>query len=91
MYLRGVSDFPLAWLCVSLGLRKAQDLGAHCKKVYIDPYSIAEEQWRRAYWILVGLDRLISAALGRPCCVRDTEYVVMFVPPFPKSRLNDVA
>ena len=72
IYLRGTSDGPLAWLCIGMGLRKAQDLGVHRKWTYRNELTVEEEQWKRAFWILIVLDRIISANLGRTCCTEET-------------------
>ncbi|KAJ7072263.1 hypothetical protein C8F01DRAFT_1076366 [Mycena amicta] len=52
-YLRGTANHPSAgWIFVSIGLRKAQDVGAHRKKVYSDKPNVEEELWKRAlrFW-----------------------------------------
>lgn len=73
IYLRGTSDSPLAWLCISMGLRKAQDLGVHRKRMYGNKLTVDDEQWKRAFWILIVLDRINSASLGRACCAEEAE------------------
>ena len=37
------------------------------------PQSVENELWKRAFWMLVLFDRIGSASLGRPCCVREEE------------------
>ncbi|KAH0827908.1 hypothetical protein J3R83DRAFT_3537 [Lanmaoa asiatica] len=78
MFLRGTAFDPVAWLFISIGLRKAQDVGAHRKKIYGDKPSIEGELWKRAFWVLVLQDRLASAALGRPCCSGEEEFDAEF-------------
>lgn len=75
MFLRGTSILTDAWTFVSIGIRKAQDIGAHRKKVYRDTGKpiIEEELWKRAYWHLVTFDRIGSMVLGRPCASMDEE------------------
>ena len=51
----------------------AQDVGAHRKKVYSVAPTVEEELWRRAFWVLVAMDRNTSFALGRPCAIQDEE------------------
>ena len=58
---------------MSLGLRRAQDVGAHRKKVYSRNRTAEDELWKRAYWCLVTFDRLGSVINGRPCASRDEE------------------
>ncbi|KAF9227310.1 hypothetical protein BS17DRAFT_775262 [Gyrodon lividus] len=76
MFLRGTAFHPVAWLFISIGLRKAQDVGAHRKKIYGDKPSVEEELWKRAFWMLVLYDRIGSAALGRPCCSGEEDFDV---------------
>ena len=73
MFLRGTAFHPVAWLFISIGLRKAQDLGAHRKKVYGSKPNVDEELWKRTFWMLVLYDRIGSATLGRPCCSGEEE------------------
>ncbi|OAX39998.1 hypothetical protein K503DRAFT_715433 [Rhizopogon vinicolor AM-OR11-026] len=76
MFLRGTAFHPVAWLFISIGLRKAQDVGAHRKKIYGAKPSVEEELWKRAFWVLVLYDRIGSAALGRPCCSGEEDFDV---------------
>ncbi|KAJ7462376.1 hypothetical protein B0H11DRAFT_2312056 [Mycena galericulata] len=68
-FLRGTVNHPVGWMFVSIGLRKAQDVGAHRKKVYGNKPSIDGEMWKKAFWCLVAYDRFGSAILGRPCVI----------------------
>lgn len=76
MFLRGTAFYPVGWLFISIGLRKAQDVGAHRKKIYGAKPSVEEELWKRAFWALVLYDRIGSAALGRPCCSGEEDFDV---------------
>lgn len=76
MFLRGTAFHPVGWLFISIGLRKAQDVGAHRKKIYGTKPSVEEELWKRAFWVLVLYDRIGSAALGRPCCSGEEDFDV---------------
>ncbi|KIM69740.1 hypothetical protein SCLCIDRAFT_19528 [Scleroderma citrinum Foug A] len=76
MFIRGTAFHPVAWLFIGVGIRKAQDVGAHRKKVYGDKPSAEEELWKRAFWMLVLYDRIGSAALGRPCCSGEEDFDV---------------
>ncbi|KAG2111269.1 fungal-specific transcription factor domain-containing protein [Suillus discolor] len=76
MFLRGTAFHPVGWLFISIGLRKAQDVGAHRKKIYGAKPSVEEELWKRAFWVLVLYDRIGSAALGRPCCSGEEDFDV---------------
>lgn len=73
MYLRGTIGHAESWTIISIGIIKAQDVGAHRKKVYGRQPTVEEELWKRAIWHLIAMDRLGSVLIGRPCCSRDEE------------------
>ena len=58
---------------VGIGIRLAQDVGAHRRKVYGPELTVEDELWKRACWVLVALDRAICCTLGRPCALQDEE------------------
>ncbi|KAI0789145.1 fungal-specific transcription factor domain-containing protein [Abortiporus biennis] len=73
LFLRGTSVYTDAWTFVSIGIRKAQDMGAHRRKVYKGKPTVEEELWKRAYWHLVTFDRIGSMILGRACASSDED------------------
>ncbi|KAJ4498061.1 fungal-specific transcription factor domain-containing protein [Lentinula lateritia] len=73
-YLRGTPDYAVGGTMVTVGIRKAQDVGAHRKAVYERFPTVDEELWKRAFWLLVILDRTGSASLGRPCSLGEEDY-----------------
>ena len=75
MFLHGSSTPQASWTVIGVGIRLAQDVGAHRKKVYNPTRTVEEELWRRAFWVLVAMDRATSFALGRPCAIQDEECV----------------
>lgn len=53
----------------------AQEVGAHRRsKVRDRPITAEDELWKRAFWVLVCLDRPVSATLGRPCAIQDEDF-----------------
>ncbi|QRV74945.1 Fungal specific transcription factor domain [Ceratobasidium sp. AG-Ba] len=79
MFLQGTSAPHSAWTVAGIGIRIAQDVGAHRRKVYRGGQgSIEDELWKRAFWILVVHDRVTSSALGRPCAIQDEDSDVGF-------------
>lgn len=58
---------------MTVGLRKAQDVGAHRRTVYKRKPTADEELWKRAVWCLIVLDRTGSTSLGRPCGIGEEE------------------
>ncbi|THH04869.1 hypothetical protein EW145_g5209 [Phellinidium pouzarii] len=74
LFLQSSSSPQSSWTMVGIGIRLAQDVGAHRRKVYNAPLSVESELWKRAFWVLVALDRFGSAALGRPCAIQDEDF-----------------
>ncbi|KAK7466198.1 Gypsy retrotransposon integrase-like protein 1 [Stygiomarasmius scandens] len=72
-FLQGSSAPHSCWTMVGIGIRLAQDVGAHRRKVS-RPMSVEDELWKRAFWVLVCMDRMVSTALGRPCAIQDEDY-----------------
>ncbi|KAJ7255797.1 fungal-specific transcription factor domain-containing protein [Mycena haematopus] len=56
------------WKLVGFGIRMAQEIGAH--RHQLPPHTVEAELLRRAFWLLVSYDRLISLAFGRPCAMQ---------------------
>jgi hypothetical protein len=51
-----------------------QEVGAHRQQMYSrGSNQVEEELWRRAFWVLIVHDRLLSAYLGRDCSAREEE------------------
>ncbi|PIL33904.1 transcription factor [Ganoderma sinense ZZ0214-1] len=59
---------------ISLGIRMAQDVGAHRKKMYSATPTVEQELWKRAFWALVAMDRLASFGMGRQCITHDEDF-----------------
>ncbi|KAJ7612022.1 fungal-specific transcription factor domain-containing protein [Mycena polygramma] len=57
------------WTLVGIGIRMAQEVGAHRRQPYVRLTAEAE-LWRRAFWMLLSYDRIISCTLGRPCAMQ---------------------
>ncbi|KAI0298023.1 fungal-specific transcription factor domain-containing protein [Multifurca ochricompacta] len=76
LFLQGCSAPQSCWTMIGVGLRLIQDVGRHRKKLYSSMSLVEAEQWRRAFWVLVVLDRLMSASLGRPCAIQEEDFDV---------------
>ena len=84
MFLMSTSAPQACWTMVGIGIRLAQDVGAHRRKIRKVPSPastaseakerIEEELWSRAWWVLVCLDRMLSSAMGRPCAIQDEDF-----------------
>ncbi|KAH6913513.1 fungal-specific transcription factor domain-containing protein [Coprinopsis sp. MPI-PUGE-AT-0042] len=74
-FLRHTSFPHVAWAVLGVGLRLLQDIGGHRR---IDDASrtisrTQEELLKRACWVMVSQDRMLSMATGRPCALRSDE------------------
>ncbi|KAF8827177.1 hypothetical protein HHX47_DHR5000927 [Lentinula edodes] len=56
-----------------LGIRFAQEMGVH-RKQKGRPMTVQSELWRRAFWVLLGLDVLVSINFGRPRATTDDDF-----------------
>jgi hypothetical protein len=74
LFLHGSSSPQACWSMVGIGIRLAQDVGAHRRKVYGSKPTPHDEMWKRAFWLLVVLDRQLSCGLGRPCAIQDEDF-----------------
>ncbi|KAF9236278.1 fungal-specific transcription factor domain-containing protein [Melanogaster broomeanus] len=74
LFLQGASAPQACWTIVGVGIRLAQDVGAHRRKAYSSKLSVEGELWKRAFWVLVTMDRHTSSSLGRPCAIQDEDF-----------------
>ncbi|KAJ3907025.1 fungal-specific transcription factor domain-containing protein [Lentinula edodes] len=73
IYLKGTSMFHSTWGLIGLGIRFAQEMGVH-RKQKGRPMTVQSELWRRAFWVLLGLDVLVSINFGRPRATTDDDF-----------------
>ncbi|KAJ8474135.1 hypothetical protein ONZ45_g16054 [Pleurotus djamor] len=60
------------WLLIGIAIRLAQEVGVHRwrrKTDMPDTLTIEDELWKRAFWTLVSMDRIVSSMLGRTCAI----------------------
>ncbi|CAE6476879.1 unnamed protein product [Rhizoctonia solani] len=76
-----------AWIIVGLGLRSAQDVGMHRRRVPPpgESLSIEDEMKKRAFWALLFLDRTAGMQMGRPSAIQDVDLDLDPVVDFPES------
>ncbi|VDC05616.1 unnamed protein product [Peniophora sp. CBMAI 1063] len=77
MYGAGISHVH-AWIHAGLGIRLALDIGAHKRRAYSTTPTVEDELYKRNFWMLVHLDRSLSSAMGRPCCVQEEDFDLDF-------------
>ncbi|KAJ7872888.1 fungal-specific transcription factor domain-containing protein [Mycena olivaceomarginata] len=73
-FLSGSAGPQGCWTLVGVGLRLAQDMGAHRRKARIEVPSVESELTKRAFWVLVCQDRTLSAGVGRPCALQYEDF-----------------
>ncbi|EAU90888.1 nucleus protein [Coprinopsis cinerea okayama7 len=64
------------WAQIGMALRLSQEVGGHLRRRRKDgtPPTIEDELWKRAFWVILSLDRLISSSAGRPCGLQDEDF-----------------
>ncbi|KAJ7657176.1 fungal-specific transcription factor domain-containing protein [Mycena polygramma] len=75
-FLDGSSSPPTCWNLVGLGLRAAQDVGCHRRNGLFEVPSVESELYKRAFWVLVYQDRVMSANMGCACAVQYEDFDV---------------
>ncbi|KAH9917922.1 fungal-specific transcription factor domain-containing protein, partial [Epithele typhae] len=73
-YLSGSHSPQSGWNIIGLGIRLAQDVGCHRRKMYESGPSVDSELWKRAFWALLAFDRMGSFGLGRPAAIHDEDF-----------------
>ncbi|KAJ7089539.1 fungal-specific transcription factor domain-containing protein [Mycena epipterygia] len=74
--LGSASGQPAGWMLVGIGLRLAQETGAHRSTTHAEEPPAERELWKRAFWVLVFLDRQVSALRGRTCLIQYDDFDV---------------
>ncbi|KAG9005821.1 hypothetical protein FRB93_009217 [Tulasnella sp. JGI-2019a] len=73
IYLEKSEACSSAWLISGIGVKYAQDAGAHRETVYSDTHAFENQMWKRTFWCLVQKDREYCSGLGRPMCMHDED------------------
>ncbi|KAJ7495520.1 fungal-specific transcription factor domain-containing protein [Mycena latifolia] len=73
-FLEGSSAPQACWTLIGVGLRLAQDVGAHRRTGRVEKPSVERELWKRAFWVLVYMDRTISSGMGRTCAIQHDDF-----------------
>ncbi|KIL64052.1 hypothetical protein M378DRAFT_163769 [Amanita muscaria Koide BX008] len=73
-YLQGTSAPQACWTLVGVGIRLAQDVGLHRRKIGTKPWTTEDELRKRVFWVLVAMDIQMGCALGRPCAIQNEDY-----------------
>jgi hypothetical protein len=64
MYVHGTLPPHESWIMVGIGLRLAQDVGAHRRRSHHGPPTVEDELCKRAFWYAPSLRYLPSLVLN---------------------------
>ncbi|KAF7294504.1 Fungal-trans domain-containing protein [Mycena kentingensis (nom. inval.)] len=78
LFIQGSSAPQASWTLISFGIRIGQDVGAHRRKDADQEWTAEDELWKRAFWVLVYLDRICSSYHGRPSAIHDEDFDLDF-------------
>ncbi|KAJ7091553.1 fungal-specific transcription factor domain-containing protein [Mycena belliarum] len=80
LFYLGSSAPQSTWLYLGLGIRSIQQRGQHRRNRKLEDGILnpEDELWRRAFWSILSLDRLMSFFLGRPAGIHTEDYDVKF-------------
>ncbi|KAI9511919.1 fungal-specific transcription factor domain-containing protein [Russula earlei] len=76
IYIHGTLPPHEAWIFVGIGLRLAQDVGAHRRRSHHGRPTVEDELVKRAFWVLLMFDIWTSSYLGRPCAISEENHDV---------------
>ncbi|KAJ7870934.1 fungal-specific transcription factor domain-containing protein [Mycena olivaceomarginata] len=82
IFLDGSAASQACWTLVGIGLRLAEDIGLHIRKSPVP--SVEDELYKRAFWVLLYLDRVISAEMGRTCAMQYDDFDI-----YPLREVDD--
>ncbi|KAF5314632.1 hypothetical protein D9611_007147 [Ephemerocybe angulata] len=74
LYLRSSSRLDKCWHLIGVTLRAAHELGLHRKQSRTGRTTVHNELCKRIFFSSVVCEKFISAALGRPTCIRRWDY-----------------
>ncbi|KAK0203121.1 fungal-specific transcription factor domain-containing protein [Desarmillaria ectypa] len=67
LFLYGSTTPEACFLLIGVGVRLAQDVGVHRKRIKpLEEWTTEDELWKRIFWALVITDVFVSAFVGRP-------------------------
>ncbi|KAJ7738759.1 fungal-specific transcription factor domain-containing protein [Mycena metata] len=72
IFLQPLSLSTISWNQIGLGLRRAQEVGAHRRRE--GPPTAESEQWKRVFWVLLCLDWVFGTHSGRPLAMHTQDF-----------------
>ncbi|KAJ7610085.1 fungal-specific transcription factor domain-containing protein [Roridomyces roridus] len=78
LFIAQTSVLRACWVFGGIGIRMAQEMGAHRRGRYLVGSRIDAELLKRAFWVLLALDTIMSSLLGRPSATTIHDFDVDF-------------
>ncbi|CAA7262258.1 unnamed protein product [Cyclocybe aegerita] len=75
-FLQFSSSLQAVWVMIGTGIRLMQEVGIHRRKRTAP--TVEDELWKRAFWVLIYIDRLVCLSFGRPLTLHDEEFDLEF-------------
>ncbi|KAJ7894534.1 fungal-specific transcription factor domain-containing protein [Mycena leptocephala] len=76
LFLAGTATPRPCWILSGLGIRIAQEMGAHRRSRYGMGSTAAGELLKRAWWVLISTDTILNSLFGRPTVTTSEDYDV---------------
>ncbi|KAJ7653333.1 fungal-specific transcription factor domain-containing protein [Mycena polygramma] len=73
LYHQVISPTTICWYQIGVGLRRAQDVGAHRRRNQPRP-AAEHEEWKRVFWVLLCLEWVSGTLTGRPLAIHDGDF-----------------
>ncbi|PBL03346.1 hypothetical protein ARMGADRAFT_12352 [Armillaria gallica] len=64
----------LSWVLPGLGIRMAQSVAAHRRKPDKSEWTVEDEEWKRAFWVIFLVDVMSCVTTGRPLATTSEDY-----------------
>ncbi|KAH7104003.1 fungal-specific transcription factor domain-containing protein [Auriculariales sp. MPI-PUGE-AT-0066] len=76
MYLAGTpSSTSTTFMLLGVAIRLALQAGSHRAKFYLNEPNLLDEQWKRAFWVILVIDRYFcSSVMTRPTALPDESF-----------------
>ncbi|KAJ7595717.1 fungal-specific transcription factor domain-containing protein [Mycena floridula] len=74
LYELGSSTPETCWMHLGIAVRFLQDIGLHRKAPNAGPPTVETELWKRVFWVIMCIDIILSATIGRPRAINVDDY-----------------
>ncbi|KAJ7586302.1 fungal-specific transcription factor domain-containing protein [Mycena floridula] len=74
LYLYGTSARESCWFLLGFAVRITEDVGLHRRFPASRFNSVEAELWKRAFWVVISMDIILSAFQGRPRAIHSDDY-----------------